>query len=225
MFLPSRQWNHQPPKPRRTTLHHKVLSLSNRQQRKLKKSQTFHVSCSLQDMMQQSQQPDETGSGARSGAGALQSTARPPPPSMNKEMYATPTRNDQPSSGTTPNSMPTTIKVNKSEESQMSSSIPGLGSSMDMSMNIMTEEQEIALVKLCVNTKMFPFWKFYNRDGDGQFTCNEKKMCGFLICNTPETKTPKNEEWWLRMRTHVVKALTDHRKNVIKSCMNKLKAK
>ena len=104
-------------------------------------------------MIQQSKRPDETGSGARSRAGALhQSTAESP---MNKEMNATPTRNDQASSVTIPNSMPTTIKVNKSEESQMSSSIPGLGSSMDMSMNIITEEQEIALVKLCVNTNIF----------------------------------------------------------------------
>ena len=158
-------------------------------------------------MIQQSKRPDETGSGARSRAGALhKSTAESP---MNKEMYAIPTRNDQASSVTIPNSMPTTIKVNKSEESQMSSSILGLGSSMDMSMNIMMEEQEITLVKLCVNTKMFSFWKFYNRDGDGQFTRNEKKMCGFLIRITPETKTPKTEEWWLRMWTHVVKALTD----------------
>ena len=96
---------------------------------------------------------------------------------------------------------------------------------MDMSMNTMTEEQEIALVKLCVNTKMFSSWKFYNRDGDGQFIRDEKKMCGFLIRNTPDTKTPKNEEWRLRMRMHVVKALTDHRNNVIKSCMNKFKSK
>ena len=66
----------------------------------------------------------------------------------------------------------------------MLSSIPGLGSSMNMSMNAMTEEQE-----------MFSFWKFYSSDGDGQFTRDEKEMCGFLICNTPETKTPKNEEW------------------------------
>ena len=209
--------------------------LSNRQERKLKKSQRSDVSCSLQDMMQ-SHQLDETGSGARSRAllhlmgmtivnrsgkdhAAIHlmanellnsvsmsfytklgfkkyvdpSNAAESP--MNKEMYATPTRNDQASSVTIPNSMPTTIKVNESEESQMSSSIPGLGSSMlDMSMNNMTEEQEITLVKLCVNTKMFSFSKFYNRDGDGQLTRDEKKMCGFLIRITPKTKTPKNEE-------------------------------
>ena len=172
----------------------------------------------------QSQQPNETGSGAHSGAaGALQNTAGP---HTNNEMYATPTRNYQPSATTIPNSMPTTIKVNKSgERSQMSSSIPGLGSSMDMSMNAMTEEQEIALVKLCDKTKMFSFWKFYSRDGDGKFTHNEREMCGFLIRNTPETKTPKNEEWWLKMQKHVVKAITDHRNNVIKSVMIKLKGK
>ena len=92
----------------------------------------------------QSQQPDETGSGKR--ASALQSTAGLP---TSNEMYATPTRNDQPS----PVTIPTTIKVNKSGESQMSSSILGLGSSMDMSMNAMTEEQEIALAgkALCGN--------------------------------------------------------------------------
>ena len=80
----------------------------------------------------------------------------------------------------------------------------------------MTEEQE-----------MFSFWKFYSSDGDGQFTRDEKEMCGFLIRNTPETKTPKNEEWWLKMRKHVlVKAITDRRNNVIKkSVMIKFKGK
>ena len=48
-------------------------------------------------------------------------------------------------------------------------------------MNAMMEEQEITLVKLCVKRKMFSFWKFYNSYGDGQFTRNEKRMCGFLI--------------------------------------------
>jgi hypothetical protein len=43
--------------------------LLTRQQKKLKKSKTSDVSFSLQDMMQ-SQQPDEIGSGAPSGAGA-----------------------------------------------------------------------------------------------------------------------------------------------------------
>jgi hypothetical protein len=100
----------------------------------------------------QSHQPDETGSGAPSGAGASEG-----PAGGNLERstwlfprYTTPTRNPEPSSGTAPNSMPTTIKVDESEESQMSSSIPGFGSSMDMSMNAMTREQEITLVKLCV---------------------------------------------------------------------------
>ena len=113
----------------------------------------------------QSHQPDETGSGAPSGAGAL---GEPTDDYLQRDnilfnKYSTPTRNPEPSSGTTaPNSMPSTIKVNESEESQMSSSIPGLGSSMDMSMNAMTTQQEITLVKQCVTTKMFSFWKFYS---------------------------------------------------------------
>ena len=193
-------------------------ALSTRQEKKLKMSQIPNVSCSLKDIMQ-SQQPDETGSRAPSVAGSLQGNR------LLSSKYTTPTRNPELYSGTTPNSMPTTIKVNDSEESQMSSSIPGLGSSTDMSMNAMTREQEITLVKLCVTTKMFSFWKFYSRDGDGQFTLDQTEMCGFLIHNTPDTKTRKDEKWWLDMRTHVTPTLTNHRNNVIKSCMNKFKGK
>jgi hypothetical protein len=41
------------------------------------------------------------------------------------------------------------------------------------------------------------------RNQDGQFTHDETEMCGYLIRNLPETKTPKNEQWWLGMRTSV----------------------
>ena len=172
-------------------------------------------------------QPDEIGSGAPSGAGA---SGEPVGDYLQRDnilfnKYSTPTRNSEPSSGTAPNSMPTTIKVNESEESEMSSSIPGLGSSMDMSMNAMTTQQEITLVKQCVTTKMFSFWKFYSSYGDGQFTHDPTEMCGYLIRNTPKTKKPRNEQWWLEMRKHVTTALTNHRNNVIKSCMNKFKGK
>jgi hypothetical protein len=197
--------------------------LSNRQEKKLKMSQTPNVSCSLKDMMQ-SHQPDETGSGAPSVAGASGEAAGGNLGWLFPR-YTTPTRNPEPSSGTAPNSMPKTIKVNESDESQMSSSIPGLGSSMDMSMNAMTREQEKTLVKMCVTTKMFSYWKFYSRDGDGQFTLDRTEMCGFLISVMPQTNRPKNERWWLEMREHVTTTLTNHRNNVIKSCMNKFKGK
>jgi hypothetical protein len=200
-------------------------ALSSRQEKKLKMRQAPDLSCSLQDIMK-SQQPDETGSRAPSVAGSGEGTFE----YLHKNRllsskYTTPTRNLELYSGTAPNSMPRTIKVNESEESQMSSSIPGLGSSMDMSMNAMTREQEITLVKLCVTTKMFSYWKFYSQDGDGQFTLDPTEMCGFLIRHTPDTKTCKNERWWLDMRTHVTPTLTNHRNNVIKSCMNKFKGK
>ena len=85
--------------------------LSTRQEKKLKKSQTDNVSCNLQDMMQ-SHQPDETGSGAPSGAGA---SGEPAGDYVQRDnilfnKYSTPTRNPEHSSGTSPNSMPTTIK-------------------------------------------------------------------------------------------------------------------
>ena len=98
--------------------------------------------------MMQSQQPEETcsaGAGAR--AGAVQSPAAGLP--TNNEIYATPTRKNQLSSATNqslqqiPSLMPTTIKVNNAGESKMSSNTPGLGSSMDMSMNPMTENKKL----------------------------------------------------------------------------------
>ena len=49
-----------------------------------------------------------------------------------------------------PPSLPSTIKVGTSSDSQLTSSVPGLSSLMDMSMTEILEENQISMIKTCI---------------------------------------------------------------------------
>ena len=49
-----------------------------------------------------------------------------------------------------PPSLPSTIQVGKSSDSQQTSSVPGLSSLMDMSMTEISEENQISMIKTCM---------------------------------------------------------------------------
>jgi hypothetical protein len=49
-----------------------------------------------------------------------------------------------------PPSLPSTIKVGKSSDSQLTSSVPGLSSLVDMSMTEISEENQISMIKTCI---------------------------------------------------------------------------
>ena len=119
-----------------------------------------------------------------------------------------------------PPSLPSTIKVGKSSDSQLTSSVPGLSSIVDMSMTENTEENQISVIKTCIKNHVFSIWKFYQKDYHSHFSEDEKTLCGFIMKHTNIRGT---ENWWLGMRRIVVKTHTDLRNNAIKNMQMKFK--
>jgi hypothetical protein len=119
-----------------------------------------------------------------------------------------------------PPSLPSTIKVGKSSDSQLTSSVPGLSSIVDMSMTENTEENQISVIKTCIKNHVFSIWKFYQKDYHSHFSEDEKTLCGFIMKHTNIRGT---ENWWLGMRRIVVKTHTDLRNNAIKNMQTKFK--
>ena len=119
-----------------------------------------------------------------------------------------------------PPSLPSTIKVGTSSDSQLTSSVPGLSSLMDMSMTEISEENQISMIKTCIKKHVFSIWKFYQKDYHSHFSADEKTLCGFIMKHTNIRGT---ENWWLGMRRIVVKTHTDLRNNAIKNMQMKFK--
>jgi hypothetical protein len=118
-----------------------------------------------------------------------------------------------------PPSLPLSIKVSKSSNSQVTSSVPGLSSVMDMSITEILEENQISMVKGCIKRHVFSIWKFYQRDFHGSFSEDQTTMCGFIMKHTNIRGT---ENWWLGMRRIVVKIHTDLRNKCNQKHANKI---
>jgi hypothetical protein len=141
----------------------------------------------------------------------------PPPPNLERN----PGQNKQ-DTYQNPPSLPSSIKVSKSSDSQVTSSVPGLSSLMDMSMTEISEENQISMVKGCIKRHVFSIWKFYQKDYHGSFSEDHKTMCGFIMKHTNIRGT---QNWWLGIRRVVVKTHTDLRNNAIKNMQTKFKGK
>ena len=121
---------------------------------------------------------------------------------------------------------PRTINVAETTaDSQLSSSIPGLHSIIDMSMTDIEATSHISLVKTCVKKLMFSYWKFYDKNNDNQYSKDEGTMCGFIIKHTGIDPRKCNKDWWVEMRKTAVKTHTDLRNNAIKTLQIKFKGK
>jgi hypothetical protein len=119
-----------------------------------------------------------------------------------------------------PPSQPSSIKVSKSSNSQVTSSVPGLRSLLDMSMTEILEENQILnMVKGCIKQHVFSIWKFYQKDFHDSVSEDPKTMCGFVVKHTNIRGTEKR---WLKMRRIVVKTHTDLCNNAIKNLANKI---
>jgi hypothetical protein len=136
---------------------------------------------------------------------------------MPPKMY---TKQEQKHAYGNPPSLPSTIKVGTSSDSQLTSSVPGLSSLMDMSMTEISEENQISMIKTCIKKHVFSIWKFYQKDYHSHFSADEKTLCGFIMKHTNIRGT---ENWWLGMRRIVVKTHTDLRNNAIKNMQMKFK--
>ena len=140
-----------------------------------------------------------------------------------KPWGATSTATSNPSNNHYP---PATINIAETTAgSQLSSSIPGLNSIIDMSMTEIEADSHISLVKTCVKKKMFSYWKFYDKNNDNQYSMDEGTMCGFIIKHTGIEPKKCNKDWWVEMRKTVLKTHTDLRNNAIKTLQIKFKGK
>ena len=119
-----------------------------------------------------------------------------------------------------PRSLPSTIKVKHSSNSHVSSLVPGLSSYLDMSMTEISPDNQVTMVRKCVQKHMFLIWKFYHKEYHAHNSQDERTMCGFLLKNT---NLRGNHDWWLEMQRVVIK--TDAWNNAIKNMQTKFKGK
>ena len=108
----------------------------------------------------------------------------------------------------------------KASNSHVTSSVPGLSSTMDMSMTKISDENQVLMVKGCIKKDMCSIWKFYQKDFYSQFSKDYKTMCGFIMKHANIRGT---QNWWLGMRRIVVKTHTHLRNNAIKNMQIKFK--
>ena len=97
-----------------------------------------------------------------------------------------------------PPSLPSTIKVKHSSNSHVSSSVPGLSSFLDMSITKISPDNQVTMVRKCVQKHMFLIWKFYHKEYHAHYSQDERTMCGFLLKNT---NLRGNHDWWLEMQS------------------------
>ncbi len=119
-----------------------------------------------------------------------------------------------------PPSLPSTIKVMKASDSHVTSSIPGLSSIMDMGMTEISEENQVLMVKSCIEKDVISISMFYQKDYHSHFSEDDKTMCGFIMKHTNIGGT---QNWWLGMRRIVVKTHIDLCNNAIKNMQIKFK--
>ena len=107
---------------------------------------------------------------------------------------------------------PLSIEVKHPSNSHVSSSVPGLSSYLDMSMTEISPENQVTMVRKCVQKHMFSIWKFYHKENHAHDSQDERTICGFLLKNT---NLRGNHNWWLEMQKVVIKTHTDVRSNAI----------
>jgi hypothetical protein len=117
-----------------------------------------------------------------------------------------------------PPSLPSSIKVKHSSNSHVSSSVPGLSSFLDMSMIEISPENQVTMVRKCVQKHMFSIWKFFHKEYHAHYSQDERAMCGFLLKNT---NLQGNHDWWLEMQRVVIKTHTYVWNNAIKNMQTK----
>jgi hypothetical protein len=121
-----------------------------------------------------------------------------------------------------PPSLPSNIKLKHSSNSHVSLSVPGLSSYLDMSVTKIHPENQVTLVRKCVQKHMFLIWKFYHKEYHAHYIQGERTMCRFLLKNT---NLQGNHNWWLEMQRVVIKTHTNIWNNAIKNIQTKIKGK
>ena len=91
-------------------------------------------------------------------------------------------------------------------------------SCVDMSMSI-TSTGMRAVIKECVKNKLFRCVKFFDREKHGFYSEQLNTACGLVIkfCHIAPTSQTQAFAWWREVRPLVIKTISDHRNNCIKS--------
>jgi hypothetical protein len=89
---------------------------------------------------------------------------------------------------------------------------------VDMTMDI-TSTGMRAIIKECVKNKLFRCVKFFDREKHGFYSENLNTACGLVMkfCNIAITSKTQALAWWREVRPLVIKTISDHRNNCIKS--------
>lgn len=127
-------------------------------------------------------------------------------------------------------SVPQTIQVQETigggqyhPTTHHSSSLPGLASTVDMSLTEFNDESMVTVLRRDIKIHVFPLWKFFQPEYQGGFSRDEHTICGFLMKKSGFHGG--SEAWWSAAQTLVTKTLTDCRNNCIKNIQMKFKGK
>lgn len=126
------------------------------------------------------------------------------------------------------NSLPRTIQVQSDRGVEQhgaahpSSLLPGLASTVDMSLTELNDDSMVTMLKKEIKKHVFHIWKFFQPEFQGKFNRDEKTMCGYLM---KKSGFHGGEAWWSAAQNLVTKTLTDCRNNCIKNMQMKFKGK
>lgn len=114
--------------------------------------------------------------------------------------------------------VPSTIVTTCNTKNNRDAAPPITQNCVDMSMSI-TSTGMRAIIKECVKNKLFRCVKFFDREKHGFYSENLNTACGLVIkfCHIAPTSQTQAFAWWREVRPLVIKTISDHRNNCIKS--------
>ncbi len=89
-------------------------------------------------------------------------------------------------------------------------------------MKEISPENQVILVRKCVQKHMLSVWKFYHKEYHAHYSHDGRTRCGFLLKNT---NLQGNHDWWLEMQRVVIKTCTNVWNNATKNMQTKFKGK
>ena len=114
--------------------------------------------------------------------------------------------------------VPSTIVTTCNTKNNWDAAPPITQNCVDMSMSI-TSTGMRAIIKECVKNKLFRCVKFFDCEKHGFYSENLNTACGLVIkfCHIAPTSQTQALAWWREVRPLVIKTISDHRNNCIKS--------
>jgi hypothetical protein len=79
------------------------------------------------------------------------------------------------------------------------------------------------LVREFVKEHLFRLVKFFNKDLHGDYELSRASVCGLVVHHCNIALEDADAAWWATMRKNIVKTLTNHRNNVIKTVRSRFR--